>query len=241
MAGVRSRRLRLWIYLRPHPEERALPAAHLRCPVRASRRMTASPALRPSFETLASQAPQDEVSATKKRRTFRPAACDALSLRDRKPLAAVAAAAATGADVKAARAGVRRRIGEVAQAAAIGPAMPAGAASAGDFDDIGALRRRRWHERHRAGWSCARQRADKEGGCDQSVHERSPLNGLNERWWRQPPANAMPARTSPIAWSIRPMARSRWPPLFGVAACSSPRADCRKATLSFMCGCAPIA
>src|SRR5450631_1540297 len=45
------------MYLRPHPEERALPAAHLRCRVRASRRMAASPALRPSFETLASQAP----------------------------------------------------------------------------------------------------------------------------------------------------------------------------------------
>ena len=31
----------------------------------------------------------------------------------------------------------------------------------------------------------------------------------------QPPANAMPARTSDIAWSISPSARSRWPPLFG--------------------------
>src|SRR6476619_6832093 len=41
----------------------------------------------------------------------------------------------------------------------------------------------------------------------------------------QLPANAMPARTSPIAWSIRPNAFSRWPPLLGVAAASSPRAD----------------
>jgi hypothetical protein len=47
-------------YLRPHPEQRALPAAHLRCPVRASRRIAASPVLHPSFETLAPQAPKDE-------------------------------------------------------------------------------------------------------------------------------------------------------------------------------------
>jgi hypothetical protein len=54
-------------------KEPALPAAHSRCPVRASRRMAASPVLHPSFETLAEfiigprfartrwQAPQDEV------------------------------------------------------------------------------------------------------------------------------------------------------------------------------------
>jgi hypothetical protein len=34
-------------------KEPALPAAHSRCPVRASRRMAASPVLHPSFDTLA--------------------------------------------------------------------------------------------------------------------------------------------------------------------------------------------
>src|SRR5258708_10956335 len=46
----------------PHPEERALPAAHLRCPVARLEGWPRVHALRPSFETLASQAPQDEAS-----------------------------------------------------------------------------------------------------------------------------------------------------------------------------------
>jgi hypothetical protein len=44
-----------------------------------------------------------------------------VKLGDRKRSPPVAAAFAAGADVKAARAGVRRGIGEIAQAAAIGP------------------------------------------------------------------------------------------------------------------------
>src|SRR5882672_12249927 len=50
-------------YLRPHPEERA-PCARLEGWPRV-------PALRPSFETLASQAPQDEVRILRGRRRLR--------------------------------------------------------------------------------------------------------------------------------------------------------------------------
>lgn len=49
--------------------------------------------------------------------------------------AAVAAAAPAGADVIAARAGVGGRIGPVSAAAAIGAAMPSGAASARNLND----------------------------------------------------------------------------------------------------------
>src|SRR5215207_9339012 len=48
----------------------------------------------------------------------------------------VGAAAAEGAGVPAARAGVQRGPGVVAAAAAIGAAVPATAASAGDLDDV---------------------------------------------------------------------------------------------------------
>src|SRR3981189_1732177 len=48
--------------LRPHPEERALPAAHLRCPVRASRRMAASTCFASILRDASLRdAPQDEV------------------------------------------------------------------------------------------------------------------------------------------------------------------------------------
>ena len=62
--GRHHPRKRSLIYLRPHPEERALPAAHLRCPVRASRRMAASQcAVSILRDASLRGAPQDEVSA----------------------------------------------------------------------------------------------------------------------------------------------------------------------------------
>jgi hypothetical protein len=62
--------------------------------------------------------------------------------------AAVASAPAAGADMKAARTSMRRRIGEIVPASAIGSAMLSWPAAASDLDDIGICRlinRRQWH------------------------------------------------------------------------------------------------
>src|SRR4051794_18088236 len=90
---------------------------------------------------------------------------------------AVRAAAAIGAGVPAAWAGVCRGVGVVATAAAIGAAMPAGAASAGNRDHVAVGGRRNGGERQGVG--AAHQRAENEGRGDQSVHEASP-DGLME-------------------------------------------------------------
>src|SRR5438132_1835858 len=82
---------------------------------------------------------------------------------------AVGAAAAVAAGVPAARAGVQPWLCIVAAAAAIGAAMPAGAAAAGDFDDVNRCRRK-WRKRHRAGGAGGEQGAGKEGGRDHFVH-----------------------------------------------------------------------
>src|SRR5882672_10401898 len=71
-----------------------------------------------------------------------------------KSLGPVGAATAVWSEIPSARAGMRRRIGVVAPASAIGSAMPAP-----------------WH---RVGGTSAHQRAGQESGCDQSVHELLP-------------------------------------------------------------------
>jgi hypothetical protein len=86
----------------------------------------------------------------------------------------VGAATAVWSEIPSARTGVRRRIGVVAPAPAIGSAMPARAASAGDFDDIGARCRHQCSPWHRVGGTSGHQRAGQESGCDQSVHELLP-------------------------------------------------------------------
>src|SRR5882672_9989455 len=91
-----------------------------------------------------------------------------------KSLGPVGAATAVWSEIPSARAGVRRRIGVVATASAIGPAMPAQAASAGDFDDIGARWRGQWGQRHRVGVASPSKRSDKESGLFRSVHKLLP-------------------------------------------------------------------
>src|SRR5438128_8518111 len=71
-----------------------------------------------------------------------------------RQLGAVGAAAAVGAGIPAARAGVQPGLRVVMAASAIGAAVPARAASAGHFDDVGGRRRKR-RERHRAGAAAA--------------------------------------------------------------------------------------
>ena len=61
---------------------------------------------------------------------------------------------------------------EVAAAAAVGAAMPAAAATAGNRDDIGILRGRDRCERHGAG---AAKHGEKQGRRNQSAHEYRPL------------------------------------------------------------------
>src|SRR5437763_9443865 len=94
-----------------------------------------------------------------------------------KTLRPIRAAAAVGAEVKATRAGMRGGVGVVLPAAAIGAAMPAGAAAAGDRNHVAVGCRCNGGERQRIG--AADEGTKDEGGSDQSVHEASP-DGLIE-------------------------------------------------------------
>jgi len=89
--------------------------------------------------------------------------------------ASIAAAAAHGAEMEAARAGVHGRVFEVAQAAAMRPAMPANAAAAGHLDDRalrgGAERRNR---RSLRGYRAGQSEAGGESQRENSLHGRPP-------------------------------------------------------------------
>src|SRR5262245_58924641 len=94
---------------------------------------------------------------------------------------AVGAAAAVGAEIPAARAGMQPGLRVVAAASAIGAAVPAGAASAGDFDDVGRRRGER-RERHGArGATGCEQRAGEEASSEDSLHGSSPENAGSVR------------------------------------------------------------
>jgi Family of unknown function (DUF5413) len=95
-------------------------------------------------------------------------------------LASVADAAAAGADMEAARAGMCARVGEVRQTATIGAAMEAGAASAGDLDDISVRRGSSGRERHRlrAAGDCGQDRSQHKSGSQKVSH------GLRSPWVR---------------------------------------------------------
>src|SRR6478735_1535039 len=91
-------------------------------------------------------------------------------------LPAIAAASAAGADMVAARAGMRGGVGVVPEAAAIGAAVPAGAAAAGDRDDVAVRACVEQGERH--GLGNARDHAERESRGKQGAYHVFLPNAL---------------------------------------------------------------